>query len=352
MASNKLGLTAFRGKDGQELWKKYEEGRGFRGHPESVWDKVIVWNNWVIDQRGPGKAYDLETGKDMIRKHPITGQDIPWEFTKSGHHCNYAIANPHLLTFRADSAGFCDISTGETSRLTGFRSGCRNSLIPANGILNAPNFAHGCVCGYSLFTSLAFRHIPESDQWSYSALTLAKELKEEQVDRIGINLGAPGDRVAENGTLWVDFPSRGGSSPALDVKLEGENLEWYRKHSSLVRGDDLKWVASSGVKGLRSITIPLRGQKLEQQKSYLVRLVFAEPDHQETGLRKFHVTLQGKRVLADFDILRSATAADQATIREFHHIMADDQLRIEFEGAIDRPLLSGVEIIAESTEAD
>ena len=85
-----------------------------------------------------------------------------WEFTKIGHHCNYAIASEHLLTFRAGTAGFYDLENGGTSHLEGFRSGCRNSLIPANGVLNAPNFANGCTCSYAIFTSLAFVHVPEN----------------------------------------------------------------------------------------------------------------------------------------------------------------------------------------------
>ena len=73
--------------------------------------------------------------------HPLTGEPVEWEFTKSGHHCNYAIASEHMLTFRAASAGYLDLATGGTGRLEGFRTGCRNSLIPAGGVLNAPNFA-------------------------------------------------------------------------------------------------------------------------------------------------------------------------------------------------------------------
>ena len=35
------------------------------------------------------------------------------------------------------------------------RSGCSNSLIAADGLLNVPNFAVGCVCNYPLQTSFA-----------------------------------------------------------------------------------------------------------------------------------------------------------------------------------------------------
>src|SRR5690606_6430688 len=180
------------------------EGQGFRGHPEHLWDKVILWNDQILDQRGPGLAYDIATGEPIVRVHPITQESVDWEFTKAGHHCNYAIANPYLMTFRADTAGFCDISSGTTARLQGYRPGCRNSLIPANGVLNSPNFAHGCVCGYPLFTSLSLVHRPDAELWTYSAIAMPKE--KTPVRRLAINFGAPGDRQDENGSLWLGYP--------------------------------------------------------------------------------------------------------------------------------------------------
>ncbi|MEC9093566.1 MAG: PQQ-binding-like beta-propeller repeat protein, partial [Planctomycetota bacterium] len=135
IASDKTGIESWRGSAGKMLWTKNATGVGFKGHPENLWDKVILWNDRIIDQRGPGKSYDLETGQSNLNLHPITEQPFDWQFTKVGHHCNYAVASEHLMTFRAKSAGYLDMNSGGTSRLQGFRSGCRNSLIPANGVL-------------------------------------------------------------------------------------------------------------------------------------------------------------------------------------------------------------------------
>ena len=244
LMTNKKHVMAFRGKTGRLLWKQYAEGQGFKGHPESLWDRVIIWKDRVLDQRGPGLSWDLETGDRIGRLHPLTGKETDWEFTKTGHHCNYAIASPHLMTFRADTAGFCDIESGETSRLNGFRSGCRNSLIPANGVLNAPNFAHGCVCGYSLFTSLSLVHLPKSELWSYSALQL--DPAKDRIRRIGINFGAPGDRMADNGTMWFDAPNIGGSSPSVPVDTKASN---YETSGSIPR--------SSKVRAWRGLEVPV-----------------------------------------------------------------------------------------------
>jgi hypothetical protein len=344
MVSNRDGMTAYRGKSGKELWKKYVQGKGFKGHPENLWDKVIVWNDRIIDQRGPGAAYDIETGDPIIRRHPITNKPIPWEFTKSGHHCNYAIASPHLMTFRAGEAGFCDMASGTTSRLGGFRSGCRNSLIPANGILNAPNYAHGCSCGFSVFTSLALRHLPESEIWGYSALSM--DAKVDAIEHVGINFGAPGDRLAANGTLWLDYPNVGGSSPAITVSLSPKKPRWFQQHSSLVDGEALKWVAASGFEGDVSATISL-GAKADTDRPYTVRLHFLEPTAKKPGERVFDVLLQGEIALDDFDVLAAAGGTNRAIVRDFHGIKAGKDLTIALKSTHGKAILSGIELIAE-----
>lgn len=338
VASNKSGISAWKGKDGADLWQKTAEGKGFRGHPESYWDKVILWNDRVIDQRGPGLAYDIRTGKPAQRIHPLTGKSIDWEFTKSGHHCNYAIANPHMLTFRAASAGFCDIESGNTARLAGYRSGCRNSLVPAGGVLNSPNFAHGCVCGYSLFTSLALTHLPDNEMWSYSALKAGKNA----IERLGVNFGAPGDRTSSDGTLWLDYPNVGGSSPAVAVRVAGEKQRVFQRHSAFLSGGKMKWVASSGIEGVSSISMALGNSK---PRAYLVRLHFAEPTKETPGERVFDVSIEDKEVLEQFDVIQEAGGANRAMIKEFV-VQVTGDLDISFDPHAGQSIICGVEVIA------
>jgi outer membrane protein assembly factor BamB len=341
LMSNKSNIMALDGRDGKELWKKKSNGVGFKGHPESYWDRIIVWNDRILDQRGPGLAWSLKTGERMSRIHPITNKETLWEFTKSGHHCNYAIASPHLMTFRAASAGFCDIESGNTSRLEGFRSGCRNSLIPANGVLNAPNMAHGCVCGYSLFTSLALVHLPDTEVWSYSPLKI--DAKKDVIRRVGINFGAPGDRLDDAGTLWLDYPSVGGSSPVVPLKVTSDNARYFRRHSSLLEGDGVKWVAGSGIEGVSKVSLTMR-QVAGNEERYTVRLHFSEPDQKKPGERVFDIKLQGKTVATDFDIAAESQGRRVALQREFQTVSSDGKVTIELVAKAGRPALSGVEV--------
>lgn len=344
VASNKKGMEGWDAKSGQPLWEKEQDGKGFLGHPEELWDKVILWNDRIIDQRGPGLAYDVKTGKPLMKDHPLTGQPTPWEFTKTGHHCNYAIASPHLLTFRADTAGFLDMESGTTGRLNGFRSGCRNSLIPAGGVLNAPNFAHGCVCSYSLFTSLALVHTPDADVWTYNAY----EATEDTIQRLGVNLGAPGDRQDKNGTLWLDYPNVGGPSPKVNIAVAGANVKYFRGHSLAVDGEELPWVAASGCQGLTSLSVRL-GQAAPEQKCR-VKLFFAEPAEVAEGDRVFDVALQGEAVLKDFDIHKAAGGRNRVLVRSFDSVAIGSTIDVTFTAHAGQPLLCGIEVMMTDKE--
>jgi len=341
ISSNKKGIAARSGTSGEALWKKTAEGKGFKGHPENLWDRVILWKDRIIDQRGPGLSYDLKTGEPITQKHPITGEEIPWQFTKAGHHCNYAVASPHLVTFRAATAGFLDLESGTTGRLEGFRSGCRNSLIPANGVLNAPNFAHGCSCSYNLFTSLALVHVPDVELWTYSAY----EKRDTPVDRVGINLGAPGDRIAKSGTMWLDYPNVGGPSPDVTVQVFPRAPSYFRKHASQVKGEGLAWVAASGCKDLESLIVTT--SKETENRNYKVRLFFAEPESLSEGDRVFDVLLQGKPVLENFDIVREAGESQKIVVREFQVVASAGRLQINLKPQNGTPLLCGIELIAQ-----
>ena len=340
VVSNNAGIDGYGGLTGEPMWQQNEQAPGFGGHPEGVWDKVIVAIDEVIDQRGPGRAFNLVTGAAVLDRHPLTGQTTPWQFTKTGHHCNYAVASPHLLTFRAGQAGFFDRATMGTGRLTGFRSGCRNSLLPAGGVLNAPNYAHACSCAYSVFTSLALVHVPEADLWTYNAYASPTS----DLSRFGINFGAPGGRLSDEGTLWLAYPPAGDPSACIEIAVEPEAPRWFRKHTALMSGAGLRWVGAFGATGLARLTAHLPNPS-GVARSYTVRLYFGEPDARQVGERVFDVALQGKAVIDDLDVVREAGGARRVLIREFADIAAADKLTVELAASRGETLLCGIEVI-------
>jgi hypothetical protein len=365
-------MTAYRGSDGNVLWRSDD---GYTGPP-------ILYHDWVITQNSGGtgsapveaRALDLRTGHPVVREHPMTGETIPWTWIRF-YGCNTAVASENLLTFRSASGAFADLTAGlGTANIGGFKSGCTSNLIVANGVFNAPDYTRTCVCSYQNQASLALIHMPQVAYWTFDYYASPSEPK--AVRQIGINLGAPGNRYADNGTLWLEFPSVGGPSPDIPVRAEFEGSQWFRHHNSRVEGP-YNWIAASGATGLREIRVrmflqpgenpsrinafdkhigqipswpekKIRGS-FEQPRPYTVRLYFAETQGAEAGQRIFNVSLQDRQVLDNLDIVRQVGGPNQLVVKEFKGIHIKDDLKVHLTPITpDRdPLLCGIEIIAE-----
>jgi hypothetical protein len=248
------------------------------------------------------------------------------------------------LTFRSGAAGYFDLcNDGGTGNFGGFRSSCTNNLVVAGGVLTAPEYTRTCTCNYQNQTSLALVPMPEAEMWTFLG---TKEVKG-AIQRVGINLGAPGDRRAEDGTLWLEYPSTAGTSPALAVTSKPNDLEYFRRHSSQVAGK-WNWVAASGAKGVTELTV-LLGQGRELHR-YTVRLHFVEP-REPAGRRLFHVSLQGREVLKDLDIARESGGTNRGLVKEFSGIEVNGRLTVALTpaatAAVREPVLCGVEVVRE-----
>src|SRR5690606_15429673 len=101
-----------------------------------------------------------------------------------------------------------------TGNLGGFKSGCTANLVVANGVLNAPDYTRTCSCSYQNQTSLALVHMPDVELWSVNPLA-NKPISGAPLQNIGINFGAPGDRHADDGTLWIEYPALSSEAPPI-----------------------------------------------------------------------------------------------------------------------------------------
>jgi hypothetical protein len=272
------------------------------------------------------------------RVNPLTGEKEPRAFPKS-YGCDGGVDYGHLYTMRSGTAAFYDkrLESG-TCYISGPRSGCTNSIIPACGLLNVPYFYEGCTCSYPLPSGLALVSMPpEYEQWAAWGPGKATD-----VGRVGVNFGAPGDRMTEAGTLWLDYPSRGGPSPELRIEIEPPAAEFYYRHSLWIKGrSGWPWVAASGVQGASAITIS--GLK---PATFTVLLYFADPHHEKPGERRFDVALNGRNVVEDFDIAEAAGGRMRAIVRQFENIKTTGSLKIDLTPRKGTAILSGIEIVA------
>lgn len=300
-------MRALRGADGSMAWEA--EGSAY-------FDPHIVIGDLVVDR--DGFTYDLLTGKRNTRISPLTGEPSTWSFRKGG--CNYLIAGQHLVTWRC---AFYDLAGGSgVMKLTGMDAGCSPSLLPAGGVLSIPNF--GTHHKRNRMTAMALVHTPENSLWTdyLSSDEKAAGAKPVALRRAGFRFGAPGDRLAPDGTVWFGVRPKALS----EVKVVPK---------------EVRWLPAGGIQGAASITIPtaLTGGRLGppakgELRKYTVRLYFDVP-----GELRMNVVLEGRSVLKDFDGKREAV--------EFKGVEVEGVLDIGLEAVQGETLLLGVELILE-----
>ena len=327
------GMVAYQGADGNELW---ENNTSYAG-------PLMLHHRTIYSQPNPGLALDLLTGERIKRPHPISGELVDWSYCREGG-CNTAIGSEHLITFRSSAAGFFDLTgDGGTGNWGGFRSSCTSNLIAANGVLNAPDYTRTCTCAFQNRSSLALVHMPKLNIWTFNRF----KWDGKRVRHVGLNFGAPGDRRASSGQLWLDYPSVGGDSPDIPVTIVGENVEYFRQHPTHVSGSDFNWVACCGAYGASTITISLDKKSTVVEKPYTVRLHFVELKDHGAGQRVFDVSIQGRKVLPDFDVFEQAGSVNRGIIKEFKGISARDSIQIDLVPKTGKTVICGVEIVAD-----
>ena len=95
-------------------------------------------------------AYDLHTGKR---------RDWGWTTTHRAG-CGQISASSNSLFFRHRNPTMFDLKENTYSRITTTtRPGCWINLIPAGGLLLAPEASSGCTCKFAIQTSMAFRPV-------------------------------------------------------------------------------------------------------------------------------------------------------------------------------------------------
>lgn len=132
-------IYAFDTAAGEALWQHHAptlktHHSGHLSHP------AIVGLQLFINKH----TYDLRTG-DVLE---VT--DFNW------HGCGVTSASLHTMFRRYEFHGMQDLETGERTEMQGVRTGCWLSLIPAGGVLLAPETSAGCSCGHALQASVAY----------------------------------------------------------------------------------------------------------------------------------------------------------------------------------------------------
>jgi outer membrane protein assembly factor BamB len=326
-------MKAHSGKTGEVIWTSNQHYSGALGlHPD-----MIV----------PGKPGETVlnpcTGEPVQKNHPVTNKKYNWHWYKY-YGCGTMNSCKYLIAFRSGSAGYSDLlNFSGTGNFSGWKSGCTNSLVPADGLLNGPDYTRTCTCSYPLQCSYGLIHMPEAgvEMWTFNRLELGNEV----IRTLGINFGAPGNR-REDGILWIEYPKVYPDGPDIPVEIESDSLEWFGNHATWIRNPEEKynWVGSYGAKGIKSLSVKLAPGNSAEERYYSVTLYFAEPDDITVGERIFDVSLQGEKVLENFDISEEAGGLARVISKKFTGIKVKDVLTIEMSDKLNKSIISGVQI--------
>ncbi len=295
---------------------------------ETVWDREMRYNTMPIIHGEriitTGALFSLLSGETLYQRHPLTGEQIEVSW-KRNYGCNYPIASEHLLTFRSAAAGYYDLdSYGGTGNLGGFKSSCTSNLVAADGVLNAPDYTRTCACSYQNQTSLAMIKDTDVEYWTFNDI----ERGSEPIRNLGLNFGAPGDRVDQDGILWLDYPSRGGPSPEVPVTVSGENVRWFCSHSSGVSGEGPRWIGASGMEGASEITVQLC-QESTGDRPYSLNLMLSSSGDSADGA-SYDIYVQGEKMLENVVVPPSNEKAKTRTlVTGIERVMADRELKLK-----------------------
>ena len=241
LATGRRGMSGYEAGSGKLL---YSRDANISRFPVIVGDTIYA----------QPLAYDLRTGAQKMRRHPLTEEKTPWTMNR-GYGCGAVSGAPNLLMFRSATLGFYDLA-GDTGihNFGGVRAGCYINAIAANGLVLMPPADAACTCSYSLRTTVALMPAHREHAWSifYDRLPTAA------VSRAALNFGAPGDRRDGDGAVWLAMPRPGTRSQRADFAepfrfsfVDGFGPYRVNFDKASIDGTGRPWVYASGLKGLR-----------------------------------------------------------------------------------------------------
>jgi outer membrane protein assembly factor BamB len=334
-------LVALRADGKGVLWHK---DANYRHRPIIVGQRVIA-EPW---------SFDLYSGEQQMRPNAVTGQLEPWSIMRTGHHCGMISGSENMLFFRSGFTGFYDLMADVgVQHFAGHRLGCWINAVPANGLVMIPEAGAGCVCLFSIESTVVFEPREPRRPWAIASSVGAMT----PVKHLAINFGAPGDRRDARGTIWLAYPrpqpyKETGLETKLpiDVKLlEKGGFTAVNEESTPIAGADSSWVFTSWVRGMTECTIPLRGPE-DKPADYDVTLYFTDVENDAAGSRVFDVRVQGRDVAQNLDIVAESGGRSRALVRRIQGVSVADKLTIELAAkspdveSKQMPVLSAVEL--------
>jgi alpha-tubulin suppressor-like RCC1 family protein/chitodextrinase len=157
--------------------------------------------------------------------------------------------------------------------------------------------------------------------------------------------------IVEMAIPWSTLQAEGLDKTKLLANVQGPTVLGLGKNPDYLRvrnatGNGVAW--KPGVNwNICKLFCPLTQDvgygDLGKTRSYTVRMHFAEPE--ESLTRSFDVSIQGTKVLSNFNIASAAGGTRRGIVKEFTNIAVRDFLNINFTPIIGEPVISGLEVV-------
>ena len=336
-------VTAISAENGELMWSR----------PLNYMVRPLLINDEVIIE--PRKC-DLYTGKIKTRIHPVTMEKVPWEFYRPGHTCAATAANVNCLFYRSYNTAYYDLKEDKGLSYYGaIRPGCWINMIPGNGLVLFPEASSGCTCSFPVRTSVVLKPEKNAEVEDWSLYISHGPMT--PVQHFAINLGAPGDKKDNNGTIWFGYPrpdittdvkpytNEGITGVMFNINeeiLEGMGYYSYDSKGVNMEGTDYPWLFTNGCVGLSKCEIPLIDNFFgEEPGIFTIHLGFAAPSTR----RMFDIKIQDSIVMENLDVLKEAGGVNKAVIKKFKGVEVEDVLRIELVPGISNPEINQSPVI-------
>lgn len=337
----KRKLVVLDAKTGDELWSK---NANYMNRPAVIGTDIYA-EPW---------AFNLTTGETKKRPHPITGEDSDWRFSRPGHHCGVITATPNMMFFRSGFIGYYDLyNDSGTKHFAGQRLGCWVNAIPGNGLVMIPEASAGCVCQFSIASTVVLEPKSESKSWGiFSAVGKATP-----VQRLGINLGAPGDHKDVSHQEWFGFPrpsSRGRLEYTFNIAPKfAEGGGWFSRNQNNAdfRGCKEPWLFASGAKGLSHFETELLADG-DGSADYDVQLHFGEAD--KATLEKVELKVSGEVQQTNVAVRDVGQVSGNPPLTVSFKVRVTKKLAvdIDYSALKSLPQLCGIEIVRAQDKKD
>lgn len=241
-------ISAFNLSDGQLLWEK-----------KARYDSRPVINDRTIYAQGG--AWDL-----------MTGEDRPFNFKRS-YGCGVLAGSRDMMVYRSATLGYFDLTRNEKNEdFGGIRPGCWINVIPAGGLVFAPDASAGCKCSYLNQSWIALQtdgtRAPRIEPaGSASPRPVRVALKADQPHREKIRYTLDGATPSTDSPLYEKpflvessaklrvraFTANGRSSPVVDVDFVIDpdllplNRDLWRVEDAVGAKPASEWSVENGV---------------------------------------------------------------------------------------------------------